>query len=76
MENKLWARDLFQEYKRTTHSEAAIYSNLRTTFPTSSFPKHADRLKKAAVLAVFWAQMATILGGGKVDYMKEWRAGR
>lgn len=76
MENKLWARELFLEYKRMTHSEVATYNHLRMTFPTSSFPKHANRLKKAAVLAVFWANMATVLSGGKVNYMAEWRAGR
>lgn len=76
MANKLWAKDLFQEYRRLTHSEVAIYNHLRMTFPTSSFPKHANRLRKAAVLAVFWAQMATKLNGGKIDYMAEWRAGK
>jgi len=76
MESKLWAKDMFLEYKRLTHTEAVIFSRLRTDFPTGSFPKHESRLRKAAVLAVFWARTATTLCGGKVDYMAEWRAGR
>lgn len=76
MENRHFARDLFHEYKLRTRTETDIYSRLLTTFPTGSFPKYANKVLQSIALAMLWGEIATKLNGGKVDYIKEWRAGR
>jgi hypothetical protein len=68
------AKSLFFEYRALARNEAQVYNDLKTAFPMQSFPKHARRFWKSAVLAELWGSIATQLGSDKIDYLKQWRA--
>lgn len=70
------AKDLFQEYKLRTENKAETYNRLKTAFPLNSFPKHAAMVWQLGVLAEAWGSIATVLSGGKIDYIQDWRKGQ
>lgn len=69
------AVSLHLEYRMSAEKEAQIFSDLMTTFPMRSFPKHAARVWRCAVLAEIWAIVATKLSPDKKDYLEKWRTG-
>lgn len=76
MESKLWARDIFMQYRNEAMNRGQTLIQLRSDFPLAEFPKIQGQFEKAATLAVLWGEVATILGGRTVDYIQNWRTGQ
>lgn len=68
------AKDLFREYKIKTDNKVHQYTKLKTYFPSNSFPNQAAGTWRTMMLMLIWGTVATQLSGGKVDYLRKWRA--
>lgn len=75
MEINQSAKELFQEYRHRMESEVERYNQLKTRFPLVAFKKTAASIWRLGMLAQAWAEVATALSGGKIDFMNKWRQG-
>lgn len=71
-----FAAEIHMQYRAAADNAIQAYSDLRTSFPFGSFPKHSARVWRFGMLAKMWGVIATDLSGGRVDYLKNWRTGK
>lgn len=71
----LFAREIFQTYRRKAGKDADVYVFMRTQMPHLDFPKYKKMLWRHGLLAEIWGIIATKLSGDKIDYLRSWSQG-
>lgn len=64
------------QYRMRADNAAKVYSQLKTDFPHGSFPNHAAKVFWLGRYAEAWGEIATLLCGGKTNYIENWRTGK